>query len=187
MGRVRLSGGAFRGRTLPVGPGVRPTEGRVREALFSIWHPYLDGARVLDLFAGSGAVGIEAVGRGAAGALLVDGSPPILRQLKSSVSELDLADRVVVRRLDLPSGLARLVADGERFDLVFADPPYDFVQHSTLLAGLVGLVASDGLVVLEHRGDLPIELESESNHWECVDRRVYGECGLTFLQPLAAK
>jgi 16S rRNA (guanine966-N2)-methyltransferase len=167
-----------------VGAGVRPTEGRVREALFSIWGPHLEGARILDLFAGSGAVGIEAVGRGAAAAVLVDSDPQVFRQLRHSVDDFGLADRVVVKRLELPRALGRLAADGKRFDLLFADPPYDFAQHSKLLDGLLDLVDAGGLVVIEHRGDLSIETPSGGDDWECVDRRVYGECGLTFLRPI---
>ena len=117
---VRVTGGAFRGRGLAVPPGARPTEGRVREALFSIWSDRIENARVLDLFAGSGVVGLEAVGRGALSALAVDGDLRAVKILEANAALLK--DKgIKVRRLTLPAGLSRLTGP---FDLVFADPPY---------------------------------------------------------------
>ena len=121
---VRVTGGAFRGRGLAVPPGARPTEGRVREALFSIWSDRLEGARVLDLFAGSGVVGLEALGRGAISVLCVDDDPLAIKTLEANASRL--GERLEVRRLSLPAGIARL---GGPFDLVFADPPYAFDSY----------------------------------------------------------
>ncbi len=177
---MRVSGGAFRGRGLTVPPGARPTEGRVREALFSIWSDRLDGARVLDLFAGSGVVGLEAVGRGALSVLAVDEDLRAVKTLESNAGQLGpgIAE---IRKLILPCGLSRLAQEGAGpFDLVFADPPYAFVDYEALLTGAVPLLAADAEVVVEHstRRDLPLEV----GRLVRVDVRRYGESSLSFYR-----
>lgn len=178
MSEVRLTGGAWRGRKLRVAPGVRPTEGRVREALFSIWQAELPGSRFLDLFAGSGAVGLEALGRGAAALVLVEGDPRVHRALRDSLRQLAAPAAAHAYRLRLPAGLAVLRERERPFDLVFADPPYGYPQWDALLAGLVPLVASGGSVCLEHAArdaapTAPPALAAEGT-------RCYGESCLSF-------
>lgn len=173
---VRVTGGAFRGRGLAVPPGARPTEGRVREALFSIWSDRIENARVLDLFAGSGVVGLEAVGRGALSALAVDDNLQTIKVLEANAALLkDKAFKV--RRLTLPAGLSRLTGP---FDLVFADPPYAFAPYEELLAGLAPLLAQDGEAVVEHsfRREMPLE----AGPLVKVDVRRYGESSLSFFR-----
>lgn len=172
---VRVTGGALRGRGLAVPPGARPTEGRVREALFSIWSDRLENARVLDLFAGSGVVGLEAVGRGAFSALAVDDSLRTIKILEENAARV--GEKLEVRRLTLPAGLSRLTGP---FDLVFADPPYAFEAYAELLAGVTPLLAPDGEVVIEHssRRDLPLEVGPLVR----VDVRRYGESSLSFYR-----
>ncbi|HEV8582926.1 MAG TPA: 16S rRNA (guanine(966)-N(2))-methyltransferase RsmD [Thermoanaerobaculia bacterium] len=177
---VRITGGEFRGRGLAVPPGARPTEGRVREALFSIWSDRLDGARVLDLFAGSGIVALEALGRGAISALAVDDNLRAIKILEANAGRLG-EDLLQIRRLTLPAGLARLVEQGAGpFDLVFADPPYNFTQYEELLQGVVPLLAADAEVVVEHssRRELPLEIATLTR----VDVRRYGESTLSFYR-----
>ncbi|MEM9553139.1 MAG: 16S rRNA (guanine(966)-N(2))-methyltransferase RsmD [Acidobacteriota bacterium] len=183
MGEVRILGGSLRGRRLPVAPGVRPTESRVREALLSIWGPRLAEARLLELFAGSGALSFEALGRGAASALLVERSRRALELLRAAVRRLDVPARVV--HLDLPGGLARL--DPRRdggFDLVFADPPYAFDRHADLLAALVPLLASDAEVVIEH-GPQPTPPDAVAG-LERIGTRRYGDCRLSVYRGLSS-
>lgn len=172
---VRVTGGAFRGRGLAVPPGARPTEGRVREALFSIWSDRLENARVLDLFAGSGVVGLEAVGRGALSAVAVDGDLRTIKILEENAARL--GEKIAVRRLTLPGGLSRLTGP---FDLVFADPPYAFEPYAELLAGVAPLLAPDGEVVVEHssRREMPLE----AGPLVRVDVRRYGESSLSFYR-----
>ena len=155
---IRISSGAWRGRRLEVAEGVRPTEGRVREALLSIWQDRLPSARILDLFAGSGAVGLEALGRGASEAILVDRSASSLTALKKNCRSLG-AESVSVRRLELPKGLRRL--DGP-FDLIFADPPYDFQQYVSLVELALPLLRGDGELALEHDQELDPSLSPSS-------------------------
>jgi 16S rRNA (guanine966-N2)-methyltransferase len=174
---VRITGGEFRGRGLAVPPGARPTEGRVREALFSIWHDRLEGARVLDLFAGSGAVGLEALGRGALSALAVDQGLQAVKTLESNAGKLG-EGLLEIRRLTLPDGLTRLQPGA--FDLVYADPPYTFDAYGELLAGVAPLLAQDGEMAVEHssRREMPIE----AGRLTRVDVRRYGESAISFYR-----
>ena len=175
---VRVTGGAHRGRGLAVPPGARPTEGRVREALFSIWNDRLEGARVLDLFAGSGVVGLEAVGRGALSALLIDENLRAIQTLESNLARVG-EKTVEIRRLTLPGGLGRLIEAGP-FDLVYADPPYNFQPYDALIAGAAPLLATDGEMVVEHssRRDLPVQ----AGELVRIDTRKYGESSLSFYR-----
>ncbi len=175
---VRVTGGAHRGRGLAVPPGARPTEGRVREALFSIWSDRLEGARVLDLFAGSGVVGLEAVGRGALSALLIDEDLRAVKTLEANCARVG-EKTVEVRRLTLPGGLGRLTEAGP-FDLVYADPPYNFQAYDTLIAGAAALLATDGEMVVEHssRRDMPVQ----AGELVRIDTRKYGESSLSFYR-----
>lgn len=178
---VRITGGDYKGRRLPVPRGARPTEGRVREALFSIWSPRLPGARVLDLFAGSGVVGIEAVGRGALSAVAVERLPRALRELESTVDELGLGGIIEVVRGNLPEVLAEPAA-GELgpFDLVFADPPYDFPRYEDLLRAVPKVLAPEGDFALEHSGRWkgPVEIGPLVR----ADARRYGDSALSFYR-----
>jgi 16S rRNA (guanine966-N2)-methyltransferase len=175
---VRIAGGEHRGRGLTVPAGARPTEGRVREALFSIWRERLPGARVLDLFAGSGVVGLEALGRGALSVLAVDEGARALAVLEANAERLGTTG-FSVRRLSLPKGLPRL-ADQGPFDLVFADPPYDFDLYDELLVGIAPLLAPEGEVAVEHAGRraLPVVAGPLAR----VDERRYGESALAFYR-----
>lgn len=176
---VRLSGGAYRGRVLAVPASARPSEGRVREALFSIWSDRLDGARVLDLFAGSGAVALEAVGRGALFGVAIEGDVRALAVIAANVAKLGERS-VEVRRATLPSGLSGVVAAGELFDLVFADPPYRFDAYAGLLTAAAPLLAEAGEIAVEHssRFELPTEVADLVR----TGVRWYGETALSFYR-----
>ncbi len=121
-GRVRIIAGRWRGRRLPVPdlPGLRPTPDRVRETLFNWLAPWVEGAACLDLFAGTGALGLEAASRGARRVVMVDESDPVAAGLRERVTELG-ARGVEVHRAE---GLAWLRRANERFDVVFLDPPF---------------------------------------------------------------
>ena len=132
---MRVIAGRFGGRRLsaPRGARTRPTADRVREALFSVLGD-LEGARVLDLFAGSGALGIEALSRGAAEATFVDSAPAALRALRENLTALDL--EAEVRRADARGFLRSARKAGREYDLVFLDPPYR--RAAALTASLTG-------------------------------------------------
>ncbi len=178
---VRITGGEARGRKVAVTRGVRPTGGRVREALFSIWQGRLEGARFLDLYAGSGAVGLEALSRGAARVLFVESDLSALRALERSCRPFG-RERARRWRARLPAGLGELAAraepDWSGFDLVFADPPYAFAAHSRLLEGIAPLLARGGEVAVEHSSRL--ELPEEAGDLVRTAARRYGETALSF-------
>lgn len=181
MSELRLSGGRFRGRRLRVPPGVRPTEGKVREALFSIWQSELPGARLLDLFAGSGAVAFEALGRGAAAAVLVEGDPRVARTLRENARQLGLREEARIYRMRLPAALGMLGGRERPFDLVFADPPYGYDEGEKLVAACVPLLAAGGSLCFEHRSrDEP---PPPAEGLERLATRRYGESCLTLYAP----
>lgn len=154
--RVRIIGGEFGGRRLgfPDQRGLRPTADRVRETLFNWLNPYLPGARVLDLFAGSGALGLEALSRGAAQVLLVEQGRAVAQKLRENVALLGAEDRAEVRQQDARRLLA---AVSERpFDIVFLDPPY----ADGLLAKVMPLLKDNGWLA----ADAWIYLEQDSSH-----------------------
>jgi 16S rRNA (guanine966-N2)-methyltransferase len=157
---MRIIAGAFKGRRLaPVKGRIRPTAAKVREAVFSILGPAVGGARVLDLFAGTGALGIEALSRGAAAAVFVEDHPESLKVLRRNLADFGLADRTTVWPLPVTAALKQLAGQGEPFGLAFLDPPYGGGAAVTALSALaeLPLLAPGARVVVEHsrRESLP--------------------------------
>ena len=174
---TRIIAGTHGGRRLQVPPGTttRPTSDRAREGLFSSLQSLVDleGARVLDLYAGSGALGLEALSRGAASAVLVDDDPAAVRALRANVTDLDLPATVV------DSTVARFLAGAPAaFDVVLADPPYD-EEVDAVLAGLAPWVADDGVLVLERRTRGPEPAVPEG--FSLARSRRYGEATLWYF------
>jgi 16S rRNA (guanine966-N2)-methyltransferase len=180
MGTLRLTGGTLRNRSVraPSGRAVRPTPARVKEALFSILGPRIDGARVLDLFAGSGALGLEALSHGAAHATFVEAHRPTAEALRRTVTELALSDRATV--LAQPAERVARALPG-RYDIVFADPPYAQPYPAETFGDLRrrGTIDPDSLVVYEHsaRSSPP---DDPVFHRERTAS--YGQVALTFLR-----
>jgi 16S rRNA (guanine966-N2)-methyltransferase len=181
--RLRVIGGRLKGRPLasPGGLAVRPTAGRVREAIFNILFSRINNAIVLDLFAGTGALGIEALSRGAARAVFVDNSPAALTVIKENLQACGLASTAGTLRQDATRSLSGLAAFNTMFDLVFMDPPYDRgAVNSTLIAlAGTGLLQTGALIVLEHS---PRELiNNDIGRLHLQDRREYGRTIVSFL------
>ena len=153
-GTVRIIGGHWRGTKLPVADaaGLRPTSDRVRETLFNWLQPILPGARVLDLFAGSGALGLEAVSRGAREAVLVERDPALAANLRQLAARLPDGDRVQVVCADALAWL-RDAPDG--FDLAFVDPPFAANLWRPALDAVTGHLAADAWLYVEapHEAD----------------------------------
>lgn len=154
-GVVRIIGGQWRGTRLPVADvaGLRPTADRVRETLFNWLQPRIIGARVLDLFAGSGALGLEAVSRGAREAVLVERDPGLEASLRQSVARLPGGERARVVRADALAWLRDTPAQDERFDLVFLDPPFAHDLWAPVLAALPSRLADDAWLYVEAPGE----------------------------------
>ena len=169
---MRVIAGSHRGAKLiaPRGSATRPTGDRVREALFSILGP-VDRARVLDLFAGSGALAIEALSRGAGEATLVDSSPAAIAAIRHNLSALGIAAEV--RRQSAASFLKHARTDARQYDLVFLDPPYRqaSVASRDLCEALLPVLAPVARVVAESDRRAPLTLED----LDLVDERCYGD------------
>ncbi|WP_425501542.1 16S rRNA (guanine(966)-N(2))-methyltransferase RsmD [Pseudoxanthomonas kalamensis] len=128
-------------------PGLRPSSDRVRETLFNWLMPALPGARVLDLFAGTGALGLEAVSRGAREAVLVERDPVLAAALRDSVQRLAAQDQVAVVQADSPAWLSQ--RQGESFDIAFVDPPFEASLWQPALAALLPQMADEGWIHVE--------------------------------------
>ncbi len=156
---MRVIGGTYRGRTLrsAAGLAIRPTSDRLRETLFNILAPRIEGSRFLDICAGSGAVGIEALSRGACKVTFIERSRRACAVIAANLGAL-AADRdaTIVNR-DAAVALKRLEEESEQFDVVFFDPPYaSEIYHQVMNElGQDGLLSANAVVVVEHRGKTP--------------------------------
>ena len=157
---MRVIAGHWGGRRLqaPRGDATRPTSDRVREALFSVLGARVDGARVLDLFAGSGALGLEALSRGAAEATFVDSAPVAIRTVRANLEAL--GGTAEVRRADALRYLGSASGAARQYDLVFLDPPYRLAGRlgSELTAALPAVLAPGAAVVAESDRRAPLDL-----------------------------
>ena len=177
----RISGGSLGSRKLrsPKGTNVRPTPGRVKESLFSILTARLDGAAVLDLFSGTGAIGFEAASRGAGRVVCVEAHRQTAAAIEEAARELGVDGIVTVFAAPAERALYRLEGP---FDVVYLDPPYGNAVPLQLFALLRerGLLAPDAVVVYEHaaRTILP-----EIPGYRSVREEVYGDVALAFLAP----
>jgi 16S rRNA (guanine966-N2)-methyltransferase len=160
--QVRIIGGVWKRTQLPVlnALGLRPTPDRVRETVFNWINHQLDGdwtsADCLDLFAGSGALGFEAASRGARAVTMVDTHTPVIRQLETVKACLN-ADNVALLRADALATAQNMALRGQRFDLIFLDPPYQQQLLEKTLPLCAGLLKEDGLVYAESGAPLPFE------------------------------
>lgn len=178
---MRIIAGEARGRRLfaPDGLDTRPTSDRVRESLFGILNRVIPDARVLDLFSGSGALGLEAISRGAAFATLVDHASASIRAIRRNVETVRAGDRVEVLMSDWRAALDRMHGP---YDLVFLDPPYRMTEvYAQVIRALDerGLLAADAWIVMESARDAEISLPEG---FACVDSRRYGQTVITMAR-----
>jgi 16S rRNA (guanine966-N2)-methyltransferase len=184
---MRIVAGRFGGRAIaaPRGRGTRPTSERAREALFNIlahadWGPALEGARVIDLFAGSGALGLEAISRGAQFCLFVETDHGARGAIRENIEALGLYGATRLHRrsaTDLGRRPARL---GAPFDVAFLDPPYGkcLAQKALDMLGAGGWVGAGALAVVETRRDERLDADG----WDLIDTREQGAARLWFLR-----
>lgn len=185
---MRIVSGEFRGKALvaPDGQATRPTSDRARQAVFNIlehapWSPGLRDRRVIDLFAGSGALGLEALSRGAGFCLFVETDPAARGAIRDNVDNLGLFGRTRIHRRDATDLGVRPGADGPAFDMVFLDPPYAKGLGETSLAKLAegGWLADDALVVFERAKSEPA---FDVPGFAPLDVRDYGAARVHFLR-----
>ena len=175
---MRIIAGERKGHAIyaPKGLETRPTSDRVRENVFNIVAPWVEGARVLDLYAGSGAMGLEALSRGAAAVVFVEADPEAVRAIERNLDGLRLTGATVVRT-GATSGLAQETAAGRKYDLVLADPPYAMTDYDTLARYLPRVLAQDGLLVFESDArtepELPLPIRTS---------RKYGQTRVTLFE-----
>lgn len=176
---MRIIAGTARGRRLATPPGdrVRPTLDRVREALFNILAPDIAGAAFLDLFAGSGANGIEALSRGAAHTLFVDSHPQSLACIRKNLEDTRLIERGTVVNRRLPAEIHRIQGP---YDVIFADPPHEFTDFDGLLTAIAesAVLGEGGQVIVEH--GRKIALPKSVGSLNLVRQRPYGMTTLSF-------
>ena len=155
-GPMRIIAGKYRGRRLqgPRGADLRPTGDRLKETLFSILGPALDGVTVLDVFAGTGAIGLEALSRGAREVIFIDSSREAVRLIRRNLELLGIASGYKILQEDAFTSLRALARSGFRADIVFLDPPYRWGPYSDLIGILfqTGIAAAETRVILEHHG-----------------------------------
>ena len=174
---MRISAGVWKGRRLEAPAGARPTSSRAREALFDILRETVPGARVLDLYAGSGAVGLEAVSRGASRSVLVERESAALdRNVERLAPESDFVE---VLRGDAAAATRHLLARGDRFEIVFADPPYSGPVDDAVVRAAPDLIAEGGVFVVQR--DAAEHVPPEPEGMTLALRRGYGRNVLYFF------
>lgn len=181
---MRVISGIAKGRKLytPKGRDIRPTSDMVKEAMFNIIGHSAHGARVLDLFAGTGNLGIEALSRGAKEAYFVDSDIKSIELVKKNLEVTGLKEKAVVIRADTDRAVKRFIRDGQKFDLIFLDPPYRI--SVSFLDAILFMMSSDvlsleGLLVLEHSAKV------EPRHIKGLTietTRTYGDTTITFYR-----
>ena len=185
---MRLVSGRFKGRPIvaPPGQATRPTSDRARQALFDViahaaWAPDLDGAKVIDLFAGSGALGFEALSRGAAYCLFVETDEAARGAIRENIDALDLFGHTRVHRRDAADLGVRHSSAGGPFDLAFLDPPYRKGLGERAIAELLagGWLAPGALIVFERAAEEP---SFDLPGFEVIDIRTWGAAQVAFLR-----
>ena len=179
---MRIIAGEARGRTIdsPLGNHTRPTLDRVRENLFNMIQTKVRNARVLDLFAGTGALSLEALSRGAASAVMGDNDRTAHRIQKQNTEKLGFADRAEILLADWRETLRRI--EGRQFDLVFLDPPYAMTDLREVFRALEGLTGPDSFVMVEHEAKVPVIC---GDGFEKTDERKWGFCAVSFYRKRA--
>ena len=169
---MRVITGSAKGRRLesPIGDNVRPTTDRVKEALFSSIQFDIEGRKVLDLFAGSGQLGIEALSRGAASAVFVDNNAESLTIINRNLSITGLLNKAKVIKSDSE---VFLKTSAEKFDIIFLDPPYNKGLLATLLPGISAVASESAVIICEH--PLDVELPNGVGNFNLIKTAKYGK------------
>jgi 16S rRNA (guanine966-N2)-methyltransferase len=184
---MRVISGIYRGRRLRTigGLTVRPTSDRLRETLFNILAPRISGSRFLDICAGSGAVGIEALSRGALTVTFIERSRKACGVIEANLGALGITSNATIVNRDAALALKRLEQESACFDVAFFDPPYASELYGQIMKQLgSGILLSDGaVIVVEHRAKTPPELEY--NKLRIIREVKQGESALAFYETVA--
>ena len=180
---MRIISGTARGRTIiaPAGDRTRPTQDKVRESLFNIIRWDVMDARILDLFAGTGALSLESLSRGAKSAVMIDTDRAACEAIKKNIAAGRMEDRARLIVRDYRQAIEQLASEGAQFDVAFLDPPYRMENTGEMCAALYDkdLLAPEFLLVVEHkRGLAPLVDE----RFEAFDQRDYGDTQITFIR-----
>ncbi|OMF37416.1 16S rRNA (guanine(966)-N(2))-methyltransferase RsmD [Paenibacillus sp. FSL H8-0548] len=178
---MRVIAGEAKGRTLKAVPGMntRPTTDKVKEAVFSMIGPYFDGGMALDLFAGTGGLGIEAWSRGIEKTVFIDREKISVDTIKQNVQTVNMGSAAEIYRNDAERALKALAKRGQRFRLVFLDPPYKMISMDSLMAQLVEnqLLEQDAIIVVEH--DAAHLYPEQLEHFEQLKHSKYGDIAVS--------
>jgi len=176
---VKIIGGIYRGRSLksPQSSGTRPTTGFIREALFNIIGPQVQGKSFLDIFAGTGAVGIEAISRGASSASFIENDPRACSNIITNIKALNIGDKAKLIKADALSALKKMDKSGQSFDIIFIDPPYYEDLITPLLIFLRDSNLVNQIVIIQYPKD---ELIDNAGFIE-KKHKIYGKTALSFL------
>lgn len=182
---MRIIGGLMRGTKLYTleGENTRPTLDRVKESLFNILNMKFNDSVVLDLFSGSGALGLESISRGASKAILCDSSKAAYKVIMNNVQKTKAENKVKVYNLDFEKCLEKLYDENYKFDIVFLDPPYEseYYRKSLELIYDLNLLSEDAVVILETDDRDRIVASIDNNKYYIYDERKYGRATLVFL------
>lgn len=180
---MRIIAGQAKGRRLasPSGPHIRPVLDQVKESIFNILFN-VEGLSVLDIFAGTGSIGLEAISRGAKRAVFIDSDREAVKTIKKNIEICGFGDpcRIISKHAEV--ALKILSKKGEKFDLIFIDPPYlkDLVNKTISNVAKLGLLNNNGRIITEHHPKEPVENPPEG--LRITDQRKYGQTLITFLQ-----
>jgi 16S rRNA (guanine966-N2)-methyltransferase len=180
---LRIISGEFRGRKLEKleGMDIRPTTDRVKESLFNMLGARLFDCVFLDLFAGTGGIGIEAYSRGASKIVFIDESTKSIKVLKSNLEMLMLLDKVEVYNTDYINAINKLALDNRKFDIIFIDPPYlkGFAQNALIHINDNNLINENGIIVIEH--DIQDKMPESVGNLNLQRQKKYGNTMLSFF------
>ena len=181
---MRIISGKARGTKLYTleGTNTRPTLDRVKESIFNIIQNEIDGAKVLDLFAGSGAIGLEFLSRGAKEAVLCDKSKEAIEVIRKNINKIHMEEKTKVFNTDFETCLEKI--KNQQFDIIYLDPPYatNYIVKSLKKIIEFGIITKDSTIIIETDDEKRILKEIENLEIEIVDKRKYGRATIIFLK-----
>ncbi len=181
---LRVISGSAKGHGLKTikGDATRPTSDKVKGALYNIIAAYVHGSAVLDMFAGTGSLGIEALSRGAASAVFFDRSLQCCKIIKENLEHTRLTDKALVYNVDFAAGINKMFKDGHKFDIIIMDPPYNknFIQEALKLLANNDIIVDDGIIIAEH--SVMDELPDNCGRLKVIDTRKYGDTMITIYK-----